>query len=81
MSEVDPDPYVPADEQGRSTLGGPAVPDEGDPTEGGKRGQIGEVPSIASDQPDDGGPGYPPGGGRVQDEGNAPPVADPGPDA
>ncbi len=85
MSEVDPDPHVPADEQGQSTLGGAAVPDAGDPTEGGKRGQIGSgpepVPSIASDEPDDGGPSLPPGGGSIGEQDDAPPVADPGPGA
>ena len=81
MSEVDPDPYEPAENQPQSTLGGPAVPDAGDPTEGGKRGEIGEAPSIASDEPDDGGPGYPVGGGSIGEQTNAPPVADPGPDA
>ncbi|MGY1604818.1 hypothetical protein [Geodermatophilus sp. SYSU D00815] len=80
MSEVDPDPHLPAEEQGRATLGGREEPGAGDPTEGGKRGQIGEAPSIAADEPADGG-SYAPGGGRVEDEKNAPPVADPGPDA
>ena len=81
MSEVDPDPYEPAENQGQSVLGGPAVPDAGDPTEGGKRGQIGTTPSIAADEPDDGGPPIPPGGGHVAEEPDAAPVADPGPDA
>ncbi len=76
MTEVDPDPR----DEGRTTLGGREEPAAGDPTAGGKRGQIGEAPSIAADEPDDGST-YPPGGGRVEDEKNAPPVADPGPDA
>jgi hypothetical protein len=76
VSEVDPDP----NDAGRATLGGRAEPSSGDPTEGGMRGQIGEAPSIASDEPDDG-TGYPPGGGRVAEEPDAPPVPDPGPDA
>ncbi len=79
MSEVDPDPYEPG--EGESQLGGRAVPGSGDPTDGGKRGEIGAVPSIAADEPDDAGPGYPVGGGSVQEEQNAPPVADPGPGA
>ncbi len=80
MSENDPDPYLPPDEQSRSELAGVPEPDAGDPTLGGKRGQIGEAPSIASDEPDDGS-SYPVGGGDVSEETNAPPVADPGPDA
>jgi hypothetical protein len=79
MSENDPDPYVP-DAQTRSELAGVPQPDAGDPTQGGKRGQIGEAPSVASDQPDDGS-SYPVGGGDVSEETDAPPVADPGPDA
>jgi hypothetical protein len=83
VSEVDPDPNG----AGRSTLGGREEPAAGDPTEGGKRGQIGEVPSITSDEPSDG-TSYAPGGGRGADQGGwaapeeaVPPVADPGPDA
>ena len=81
MTEVDPDPYEPAENQGQSVFGGPAVPEAGDPTEGGKRGQIGNAPSIAADEPDDGGPPIPPGGGHVAEESTASPVPDPGPDA
>ena len=77
MSENDPDPYDP-DAQTRSELAGVPEPDTGDPTQGGKRGQIGDAPSIASDEPSDG-EGYPVGGGLVTEEENAPPVADPGP--
>jgi hypothetical protein len=73
VSEVDPDPQ----DGGRSTLGGRAEPSGGDPTEGGKRGQIGEAPSIAADEPSDGTPLLPSG----VEEPDAPPVADPGPDA
>ena len=80
MSEVDPDPHVPAEEQRSATFGGRDEPGGGDPTEGGRRGEIGDAPSIAADEPDDGST-FPPGGGRVEDETNAPPVADPGPDA
>jgi hypothetical protein len=80
MSEVDPDPHVPDEGQGRSTFGGREEPGAGDPTEGGRRGEIGEAPSIAEDEPDDGS-SFPVGGGRVEDEKNASPVADPGPDA
>lgn len=81
MSEVDPDPNLPADQQDRPELGGRPEPGEGDPTEGGRRGAIGEAPSIAADEPDDGGPALPPGGGRVTEDEDAVPVADPGPDA
>jgi hypothetical protein len=79
MSENDPDPYDP-DAQSRSELGGVPEPDAGDPTQGGKRGAIGDAPSIASDEPDDGST-FPVGGGRVAEETDAPPVAYPGPDA
>ena len=64
MTEVDPDPYEP-EGQGRPVLGGRTVPDEGDPTDGGRNGRVGEAPSIAADEPDDGGPGYPVGGGDI----------------
>jgi hypothetical protein len=80
MSEVDPDPNLPDEGEGRSELGGRGEPGAGDPTEGGKRGEIGEAPSIVSDEPTDGST-YAPGGGHVTEEENAPPAADPGPDA
>ncbi|MDT0277168.1 hypothetical protein [Blastococcus goldschmidtiae] len=80
MSQDDPNPYEPDEGHGRSMLGGREVPADGDPTDGGKRGQIGDAPSITSDEPDDG-TSYPVGGGAVTEEENAPPVADPGPDA
>jgi hypothetical protein len=80
VSEVDPDPNRPLDEQGRPILGGREEPATGDPTEGGKRGEIGEAPSVAADEPVDGGT-YPPGGGNVTEEPDAAPVTDPGPDA
>ena len=79
MSENDPDPYDP-DAQSRSELAGVPEPDQGDPTQGGKRGQVGEAPSISSDEPSDGS-SFPVGGGNVSEETDAPPVADPGPDA
>ena len=79
MSENDPDPYDP-DAQTRSELAGVPEPDAGDPTQGGKRGANGEAPSVVSDEPDDGS-AYPVGGGDVSEETDAPPVADPGPDA
>jgi hypothetical protein len=79
MSENDPDPYDP-DAQTRSELAGVPEPDAGDPTLGGRRGAIGDAPSITSDEPDDGS-SFPVGGGRVSEETDAPPVADPGPDA
>jgi hypothetical protein len=80
VSEVDPDPHEPGEGQGESQLGGREVPAAGDPTEGGKRGEIGEAGSVAADEPDDGNR-YPVGGGRVAEEPDAPPVADPRPDA
>ena len=73
MSEVDPDPY-----EGGPELGGRAAPDAGDPTDGGKHGEIGTVPSIAADEPDPAGDAYPVGGGSVREEQDAPPVAEPG---
>ena len=81
MSENDPDPNLPDEGQDRSELGGKTMPDSGDPTLGGKAGQIGEAPSIAADEPDDGGPPIPVAGGDVREEPNAPPVADPGPES
>jgi hypothetical protein len=78
VSEVDPDPYEP--EQDQPVLGDHHVPASGDPTGGGKHGEIGAAPSISSDEPDDG-RGYPVGGGDVDEERDAPPVADPGPGA
>jgi hypothetical protein len=76
---VDPDPFDPAGAPEGTTLGGRAEPADGDPTAGGKRGDIGTTESIAADEPDDGS-SYPVGGGRVEEEPNASPVADPGPD-
>jgi hypothetical protein len=61
VTEVDPDPQG----QGASALGGREVPEAGDPTDGGKHGQIGEAPSIASDEPDAASGGYPVGGGSI----------------
>ncbi|TKJ32932.1 hypothetical protein [Blastococcus sp. CCUG 61487] len=78
MSENDPDPHRPDEGQGVSELGGREMPVAGDPTDGGRRGQVGDADSITTDEPDDGGPGYPVGGGRVGVEDDAPPVADPG---
>jgi hypothetical protein len=80
VTEVDPDPYEPAEGQGESQLGGRDVPADGDPTDGGKRGAAGAAPGITSDEPEDG-TAFPVGGGSVQEEEDAPPVADPGPDA
>jgi hypothetical protein len=81
VSEVDPDPFEPGNGQGQSELGGRPVPGADDPTDGGRHGEIGAAPSITSDQPDEGGDAYPVGGGTVAEEQDAPPVADPGPDA
>ena len=79
MSENDPDPYDP-DAQSRSELAGVPQPDTGDPTLGGRRGAIGDAPSITSDEPDDGS-SYPVGGGTGGAEPDAVPDTDPGPDA
>jgi hypothetical protein len=76
VSEVDPDPNEPGG-AGESVLGGREAPSSGDPTDGGKRGEVGDAPSITSDEPDDGGSGYPVGGGSVEEEQNAPPVTGP----
>jgi hypothetical protein len=75
---VDPDPTDPADQQPAVGFGGRDEPATGDPTAGGKRGDIGTTDSIAADEPDDGS-AYPVGGGRVQEDSNTAPVADPGP--
>jgi hypothetical protein len=80
VSEVDPDPRDSADDRRESVLGGREVPADGDPTEGGKRGQVGSAPSVTSDEPDDG-TGYAVGGGSTAEESDAVPGADPGPDA
>jgi hypothetical protein len=77
---VDPDPYEPGEGHGEAELGGRAVSGSGDPTEGGQRGEIGESGTVAADEPADGNR-YPVGGGNVAEEQDAPPVADPGPDA
>jgi hypothetical protein len=79
MSEVDPDLFEPGVCQGESELGGRPAPDAGDPTHGGKDGEIGNAPSVAADESDL--DGYPVGGGNVSEESDAVPVADPGPDA
>jgi hypothetical protein len=75
MSEVDPDPNEPGQ---AAVLGDRKVPGTGDPTDGGKHGEIGSAPSVTADEPDAAGPGYPVGGGDVGEEQDAPPVADPG---
>ena len=79
MSEVDPDPFEPGEGQGRSELGGQSASDAGDPTHGGKDGEIGNAPSVAADEADL--DAYPVGGGNVSEESDAVPVAEPGPDA
>lgn len=73
MSEVDPDPYEPGAGRRAVELGGHGVPEADDPTEGGKRGEIGNAPSIASDQPDVG--SYSVGGGDVTEDSDAVPDA------
>ena len=80
MTEVDPDPHDPAGAEGESVLGNGKLPAGGDPTLGGKRGQIGDSASVRADEPADG-QGYPVGGGSVVEESDAPPDADSGVDA
>jgi hypothetical protein len=75
---VDPDPTDPADQRPAAGFGGRDEPATGDPTAGGKLGDVGTTDSIAADEPDDGS-SYSVGGGRVEEEPNASPVADPGP--
>jgi len=75
---VDPDPTDPADSRPAAGFGGRDEPATGDPTAGGKRGDVGATGSIAADEPDDGST-YPVGGGRVGAEPGTPPVAEPGP--
>jgi hypothetical protein len=74
---VDPDPADPAGQPAGTVLGGREEPASGDPTAGGKRGDIGTTDSIAADEPDDGS-SYPVGGGRVAEESDAAPTTDPG---
>jgi hypothetical protein len=71
VTEVDPDPYEPGEGQGESVLGGREVPGSGDPTDGGRRGEVGETADIRADEPDDGS-SYPAGGGTVAEEPDAP---------
>lgn len=72
MTQVDPDPY---ENEDASVFGDRRAPAAGDPTDGGKRGEIGAAPSVTADEPDDAGSGYPVGGGTVGEEPDAPPSA------
>jgi hypothetical protein len=81
VTEVDPDPHEPDEGAEESVLGGREAPSSGDPTDGGKRGEVGDAPSITSDEPDETAGSYPVGGGSVEEEQNAPPATAPGPDA
>ena len=76
---VDPDPTDPAAQEPAVGFGGREEPATGDPTAGGKKGDIGTTDSIAADEPDDGSH-YGVGGGSVAPEPNAVPDAAPGPD-
>lgn len=69
---VDPDPTDPADSSPAAGFGGREEPATGDPSAGGKLGDIGTTGSIAEDEPDDGS-SYPVGGGRVDPEPDAAP--------
>ena len=73
MTENDPDPQEPGEGFGKSVLGGREMPDAGDPTDGGKHGEIGDAPSIAADEP--GIESYPVGGGDVTEDPDAVPDA------
>ena len=75
---VDPDPTDPADQQPAAGFGGRDEPATGDPTAGGKTGDIGTIDSIAADEPDDGSH-YAVGGGNTDPEPQQPPGADPHP--
>ena len=66
----DGNPLDAGDEQ-RVTLGGREEPATGDPTAGGKHGQIGTTESIAKDEPDDG-TTYEVGGGDIGYETQSP---------
>jgi hypothetical protein len=66
----DPNPDVPDQEQ-RVTFGGREEPATGDPTAGGKRGEIGTTDSIAEDEPDDGS-SYDVGGGDIRPDTQTP---------
>jgi hypothetical protein len=79
VTEVDPDPNQPDEGHGESVLGGRDVPGSGDPTDGGRHGEVGETAGIRADEPDDG-TTYPVGGGSVVEEPDAP-AGRPGPDA
>jgi hypothetical protein len=80
VSEVDPDPHEPGEGVGKSELGGREEPGSGDPTRGGKDGEIGGAPSIAADEPDDD-TTFPVGGGSVTEERDASPGSSAGPGA
>jgi hypothetical protein len=77
---VDPDPHASGQPEQASTLGGRNEPTTGDPTAGGMRGQIGKTDTIAADEPDDGGPAIPVGGGHVTEDSNTPPSSGTGPE-
>ena len=56
-------------------------PDPYLPDEGQGRAELGGRDEPAAGDPTDGGPALGPGGGRVAEDTDAAPVADPGPDA
>ena len=64
-----------------SVLGGHEVAGAGDPTDGGKHGEIGEAAEHRRRRARRRLDRIPVGGGDVAEEEDAPPVADPGPDA
>jgi hypothetical protein len=77
---VDPDPDDLTGPENGAGFGGRQEPATGDPTAGGKQGDIGTTESIAADEPGDGST-YPVGGGDISAEPQQPPVADPGPES
>lgn len=73
---VDPDPDDLAGERETAGFGGREEPATGDPTAGGRHGDVGTTDSIAEDEPDDG-THYAPGGGNTDPEPQQPPHAGP----
>lgn len=73
---VDPDPDDLAGQQPAAGFGGREEPATGDPTAGGKQGDVGTTDGIAEDEPDDG-THYAVGGGNIDPEPQQPPHAGP----
>ena len=71
----------PARGRGSRRWAAPRCPTRATRPTGAGTGRSARAPGIAADEPDGGGPTVSVGGGSVTEERNAPPVADPGPDA